>query len=266
MNILTHTVSGLAVGALVASFSKMNLSDRLKIVFVSGFAGALPDIDSISLWSHFDATIGKSFYLTHSGKEIYSAKFWYSHHAFYHSLFAAVLLAITAGFFNYLITGNFKKYSFFTFFKKNKLFFTGFVLGYLIHLLEDMPTPASTWGGVNLFWPFKTYIGGAGKIWWWNNYDIFLIAGGTFLLLFSLLIINKFVRFNLRKISLTIFALGFVWVLVQINTRKFDFSYTGYAKHYGAYEKKSKELQKEILGDRLYRWMLAFDNKLKLNF
>jgi len=60
--------------------------------------------------------------------------------------------------------------------------------------------------------------------------------------------------------------LGFVWALVQINTRKFDFSYTGYAKHYTAYEKKSKELQKEILGDRLYRLMLAFDNKLKLNF
>ena len=34
----------------------------------------------------------------------------------------------------------------------------------------------TVWNGVNFFWPSKYYIGGTGDIWWWNNYDIFLIV------------------------------------------------------------------------------------------
>lgn len=52
----------------------------------------------------------------------------------------------------------------------------GFSTGYLMHLLEDLPTPSGSWDGINFLWPSTQYYGGIGEIWWWNNYDIFLIV------------------------------------------------------------------------------------------
>jgi len=270
MDILTHTLSGIAVGTVVLNFSNRGLVDKLKITLISGFAAALPDIDAISLWSKFDSTIGAFFNLSQSGKEIYSAKLWYSHHAFFHSAFAGVLFSLILALIIYGIEKIFKKSkngNLIKSIKNNKLLLIGFVVAYLIHLFEDMPTPASTWGGVNFFWPLKSYIGGTGDIWWWNNYDIFLIVVSIIIinLIFSL-IKNQFIRLNIKRITIAVFVLGFVFVFIQIKNRDYDFSYSQHTKQYQKYEDKSKEIQKEILGEKLYKIMEKMDNKMKVYF
>ncbi len=269
MDILTHTLSGVAIGTVVSSFSNSGFFDKLKIVLISGFAAALPDLDAISLWSGFDSSIGDIFNLSAKGKEIYSAKYWYSHHAFMHSLFAGVFIAILIGLINYLIATKFKtqkNISIINSINKNKLMLIGFVLGFLIHLLEDMPTPASSWGGVCFFWPAKSYIGGTGDIWWWNNYDIFLIVNSVIIFNLIIPIIRRFVKFDLRKFTVGVFIVGFSFGLFQIKTRDFDFANNGHTTTYQEFEDKSKQIQKDILGERLYRIMEDFDNKLKVYF
>lgn len=269
MDILTHTLSGVAIGTVVSSFANSGFKNKLKIVLISGFAGALPDFDAISLWSGFDSTIGDFFNLSASGKEIYSGKYWYSHHAFFHSVFASILIAGIFGLISYLIDSRFKRLqnkSFIDSLKQKRILLIGFILGFIIHLIEDMPTPASTWGGVNFFWPSKSYIGGTGDIWWWNNYDIFLIVVGVIVANFSLHLIKRFVNIDLRKITVGVFIIGFSFAVIQIKTRDYDFAYKGHAVRYQEFEDISKQLQKEILGDKLYRLMENFDNKLKIYF
>jgi hypothetical protein len=269
MDILTHTLSGVAIGTVVSCFASPGFRNRFKIVLISGFAGALPDLDAISLWSGFDSTIGAFFNFSASGKEIYSAKFWYSHHAFLHSAFAGILFAGLIGLIGYLIDSKLKvskNNSLIHSVKKKRFLLMGFLLGYFIHLIEDMPTPASNWGGINFFWPSKLYIGGTGDIWWWNNYDIFLIVIAIITLNLILLLLRRFVHFNLRQFTLGVFILGFSLALIQIKTRDFDFAYTGHTNDYQKFENKSKEIQKDILGDRLYLMMENFDKKLKIYF
>ena len=269
MDILTHTLSGVAIGTTVSSFNNSGFKNKLKIVLISGFAGALPDLDVISLWSGFDSTIGDFFNLSARGKEIYSAKYWYSHHAFLHSALAGLLIAGLLGIIGYLIDTKVKGLKNITILDsiKNKfILLIGFFLGFLIHLIEDMPTPASTWGGVNFFWPSKSYIGGTGDIWWWNNYDIFLIV--TFVVMLNLILplFRRSMHFDLRKFTVGIFILGFLLVITQIKTRDFDFVYNGHTSRYQYFEDKSKQIQKEILGEKLYQIMESFDNKLKIYF
>jgi len=97
----------------------------------------------------------------------------------YYSLLAGFCITIFMGFLSYRLynqLNNWKSTNLITSIHKNKLLLIGFFLGFLVHLIEDIPTPASTWGGVNFFYPSKLYIRGIGVIWWWSNYDIFLIV------------------------------------------------------------------------------------------
>ncbi len=269
MDILTHTISGLAAGTVVAGVSKKSTPKQLGIIAISGFGGAFPDIDALSLWSKFDVTIGRFFHLSHPGDMIYSGKFWYSHHGFFHSLFAALMIAAVIWTLGYLLHARFRKLNFKDFIKSGgaqKLLLIGFIAGYMMHLLGDIPTPASTWEGIRLFWPFKAYIGGTGQIWWWNNYDIFLITCGVFAVNTAFLFIERFLRSNLNKIIAGVFAAGFVLSFIQINTRNHDFAYSGHTTRYQELEAASKEQQKEILGDRLYNVMEKFDKNLPVHF
>lgn len=269
MDILTHTISGVAVGTVVSSFSNNGFKDKFRIVLACGIAGALPDIDAISLWSGFDSTIGEFFNLENSGKEIYSAKLWYSHHAFMHSVMAGLILAGIIGLFVYLFGSNFRdlKYSeLINSLRRQSLLLIGFSLAFFIHLIEDMPTPASSWEGVNLFWPNKSYYGGTGDIWWWNNYDIFLIVIGVVIINWFLALIKRVIFIDIRKFTVGVFLIGFILGTIQIKTRDFDFSYSGSTNKYQEFEMKSKELQKEILGDDLFQLMEKMDDKLKIYF
>lgn len=266
MDVLTHTLSGVAIGTVVSSFSNRGLKDRLKIVTVAGFAGALPDLDAVSLWSGFDSTIGDLFNLPYTGKEIYSAKLRYSHHAFLHSAFASILISGIIALIAYVFDYRLKHISLSDSIKKNKLILISFILGFLIHLIGDMPTPSSTWGGVGFFWPFKYYIGGSGEIWWWNNYDIFLIVIGVIFINLIFIMLNKYVALDLRKFTIVVFLIGLTIVIVQIKTRDNDYAYSGHTVKYQEFEDKSKHEQKEILGDQLYQLMEKIDNRLKINF
>jgi inner membrane protein len=269
MDILTHILSGVAIGTVVSSFENSGFKKRLKIVLISGFAGALPDLDAISLWSGFDSTIGDFFNLSVSGKDIYSAKFWYSHHAFMHSAFAGILMASFIGLILYLIdikSKGLRNVNLLVSLTENRLLLIGFFLGFLVHLVEDLPTPASTWGGVNFLWPFNTYTGGTGDIWWWNNYDVFIIVVCAITINLILLLIRRVIDFDLRKLTIGVFILAFSFASIQVKTREYDFAYTGHTPKYKELENKSKQIQKKILGDRLYRLMERIDNRLRINF
>lgn len=268
MDILIHTCSGAAIGSVAASFTNKGFLNKLKIIGLSAFAGALPDIDAISLWSGFDQSIGKLFKLSNQGVDIYFDKRWYSHHAFMHSIFAGLIATISLGCLKFIISSAFKKEKngFISLMIKNRTILISFFLSYFIHLLEDMPTPASYWGGVNLLWPSSAYAGGTGQIWWWNNYDIFLIVLSVFILNIIFHILNRVFMFNIRKLTLLIFGIGFSLAIYQINSRGYEFAYFGHTTRFQEFEENSKKAQKRILGDKLYKLMVKFDNKLNINF
>ena len=163
MDLLTHISAGLAIGTCIAVGTKSSALKKTGIILAGALGGALPDIDAISLWSKFDSTFGRFFGLQHSGRFIYSGKLWYSHHGFMHSLVASLIFGFLLLLFIYFIRSRFRGISFSSFgqsVKNNRRLLFGFLGGYLAHLLCDMPTPAASWGGVRLFYPFTGYIGG----------------------------------------------------------------------------------------------------------
>lgn len=257
MDILTHSLSGVAVGTVISSFSKNGTKEKLGIIALSSFGAALPDLDAISLWSGFDNSIGKLFSLSHTGKEIYSSKFWYSHHGFMHSAFAGILFSLFI-----FIVLHFIKFK-----KQNSiLIVTGFFIGFLFHLFEDMPTPTSAWGGVNLFWPSKSYIGGTGDIWWWNNYDIFLIVLISTVINGLILMFSKYLKSKTRIFTISIFIVALVFCFIQIKTRDCNFNKLEQSSGFKRCEEKSKEIQKQVLGNKLFDLMEKFDKKNRVNF
>ena len=261
MDIYTHALSGLAVGTVAGVFAKKL---HPGCFLLSGaFAATLPDVDVISLWSKFDGTFGKVFGLTHRGVDIYSGKFWYSHHAFFHSLVAALLFASL-----------FVSILYFIKLRKNKtiplrdygLLFAAFLTAYGIHLWEDMPTPASAWGGVNLLWPLKTYTGGTGKIWWWNNYDLFLIALSVSAVNGVLLLFRRRLKSRAGRLSLLVFIMGLGLGIYQIHHRQTDYAYTGFTKKFDTLEQQSIKEQQRILNKPLFDAMRRFDRRVPGNF
>ncbi len=263
MDILTHTLSGVAVATCVASFAP-KVNERLSLVLVGALGGAFPDLDAISLWSRFDGTIGKLFALPAKGSVIYSSKYWYSHHGFLHSLLASLLIGIALLIALFFLQKN--KKSILSFLQSKKLYFITFVFAYWAHLAGDLPTPSSAWGGVALFWPSLEYVGGYGKIWWWNNYDIFLIVMLCIALNVTILLCSKFLKSKIKVITTTTFALCFAFIIFQVNTRQFDYAYSNDSSRYSEMEQKSKEEQRRILGNSLYNMMVSLDNKLKIYF
>jgi inner membrane protein len=269
MDILTHIFSGMAVSSVVSGKESFNLKQKAALLFTGGIGGALPDIDAISLWSGFDNTFGKIFHLSNPGKIIYSEKFWYSHHGFMHSLFACFLLILLAWGLIYSFQKKFKSLSlreWWISLRFNFHYILVFMLGFCFHLLEDLPTPEGSWKGIALLWPYKMYIGGWGKIWWWNNYDIFIIV-------LSVLVVNLLVNVyshykNYYPVRLTslVFLIGFFFSVFQINHRNFDFNTYSGKNNYVQKEQQSKIIQKKILGKKCFSVMEQIDNKLKVKF
>jgi membrane-bound metal-dependent hydrolase YbcI (DUF457 family) len=266
MDILTHTLSGVAVGSCLALARGSSWRKKTAILFFSGLGGALPDVDAISLWSQFDGTIGRFFHLSYPGKDIYSGNFWYSHRGFMHSLSAAVGITCFIGLVLFLISQikQKKNRSLFQSFEKKQFVLWGFFLGFIIHLLEDIVTPGGSWGGIRLFFPSEIYIGGTGDVWWWNNYDVFLIVTSVLVVIFILLFFSCFFTFSslARKLGFFIFTLGLIFATIQIKTRNYNFN----NKPFEACEKKSNVIQQELLGKELYHMMERFDRWLPIYF
>ena len=253
MDLLSHTCSGLAVGLTLINLTEGSTWQKTLIVLASGLGGALPDLDAISLWSQFD----RIFNLPISGREIYSGKYALLHHGAMHSL----LLSILFGSAFFLPTWIRSKKWIFN--KKALLKSMGFTMGYNLHLLKDMPTPAATWGGVRYFFPAQEYIGGAGKIWWWNNYDLFLIILSVIVFQLLLFLVRSKWR---RRIAPLLFIIGVSLFTYQINHRKYHYAYRGHAQNYQQYEEWSKLEQREILGEKIFNIMESFDHSIPLYF
>ena len=263
MDILSHTATGVAVGTVVAPFDKTSAWNKLKLILLGGFAGALPDLDAFSLWSKFDAVVGSAFGLSIKGSAIYFGKYLLSHHGAWHSLFTAAALPILWFVISYLISVWRKaEFEFHT-----KLpFACVFLFGFSFHLLEDMPTPACVWGGVRFWSPSESYVGGWGQIWWWNNYDIFLIICSVIVFNSANLFLSRFYLKWKRWVAMMVFGLGFALAVVQMSSRQYDYAYSGFAVEYTEKELESKREQQRILGATVYAWMLKLDNAIPLNF
>ena len=266
MDILTHTLTGAAAGTVAASFLRGGAGRQTSIVLLSALGGALPDVDALSLWSGFDATIGRWLNLQHSGHSIYFSTFWYSHHGFMHSL-AAALLLIVAGWAVASVFSSMRGASPALAGKlKHKILpASGFAGGYILAILEDMPTPSGVWGGVRFWWPSGTYIGGTGDIWWWNNYDLFLIVAAVVILNILLLLILRTSPLK-RLMPALVMLVGLGLFLYQIHGRDMDFNYHEYRPNPAQLEQQSLQLQQELLGPRLYGIMHRFDEKLPVAF
>jgi Predicted membrane-bound metal-dependent hydrolase (DUF457). len=266
MDILIHTLSGTTTAAFIATFSNSNTKGKLLMVLLGAFAGALPDIDAISLWSKFDGTIGKWLHLSHSGNQIYFGKFWYSHHGFFHSIFAAALFSII---FISIRNTIYSKEKWATYFKlkQTKLLLAVFFFSYVSHLIGDLPTPGAVWGGVRLFFPFEVYIGGFGTTWWWNNYDVFLtLCTSTSLLILFICLENKFLKNDLIKLASGIYICGFAICFHFVTHHSISFAYNGNTSRYAYYERTSKIDQRDRLGMKLATYISKIDKHLPFYF
>lgn len=248
MDIVTHILSGAVVSSVPAVMLCRRQFTRIGVMAFGGFAAALPDIDAISHWSGFDKTFGRWFALSQTGRDIYSDTHWYSHHGFTHSLMAAMLLAFIV----WLIMKC----------RRDKIAIA-FVLalfgGHIVHLLGDMITPGGSWRGVRLLYPLNDYFGGWGKVWWWNNYDIFLITAIALLIAFILAIVWR--TYDRRGVLLTVV----LWLAIA-STMVFNGS-GGFNKGiYSDNEIKSKEIQQGKLPEPIYKAIEWFDRKLPVLF
>lgn len=245
MDILSHSLSGVAAVSTFLPFTDYDKKQKTIALLLGALIGAAPDIDAVSLWSKFGS----------AGHDIYFGKSWYSHHGFNHSIVAALLWVFGVLYFR---TKRLQAVS-----KNEILLSSALFIGFIAHLLEDMPTPYCVWGGVRLFFPFTTYIGGSGKIWWWNNYDIFLLI---LLITCSNLLIDKIIKSQKEMFILLNTACIVFVIFFQINSRQYDYNYVNFASNYDELETHSKEEQKRILGPSLYNVMETFDRMLPLNF
>jgi inner membrane protein len=268
MDIFTHTLSGMAAATAVAALSFRSLKDKFLIICCGAAGAMLPDLDAVTRWTDFDAVIGKAFSLSQTGRSIYYGQHWYSHHSFMHSLASAAIFTLAGALLGYLYcrlrSGRCPAS---TFIPGASGFLLSFFFGYLMHLLGDLPTPDAVWKGIRLFWPLKVSVGGFGYIWWWNNYDIFLIflVGGA--LNTVLIAVNrKSGKRLLSHIPALIFLCMICASLFQITHRPIVFAGTGNPAGRTDKEHQSLVAQKNILGDRLYGIMNALDRKIPIPF
>ncbi|MEM7372517.1 MAG: metal-dependent hydrolase [Bacteroidota bacterium] len=264
MDILIHTLSGTATATVIAGLHPCRPSQKTKIVLIGAFAGALPDLDAVSLWSGFDRTIGNFLGLAHSGREIYFGKLWYSHHVFMHSLLCDFLFTLLAVFIGGWMYCKWIKRApdIWSGIRYLSVYFLTFFLAYFSHLMGDLPTPGGSWGGINLWFPSEEFTGGWGYTWWWNNYDIFLLLSGCTLLNIVVMISwGKWER-QLKYLPAWIYMLTIGLICFQLYQRPVNFNETGT----GSKEKRSLEIQEEILGPELYHLMRRFDEALPVYF
>jgi len=260
LDILTHTLSGMAAGTVCASLSKRSFGQRALIVLAGTVAGVIPDLDVISLWSGFDETFGKWFGVSVPGREIYFGKFWYSHHAITHSIFGSVVCSLFLALLMLFRKSNRKRFAW--------IYPISFFLGYQMHLWGDTPTPGSRWEGIMYWYPSSEYIGGWGLTWWWNNYDVFLLLALCIVLNWFVAIARNWIKITwIKFVPTVIFSLCVLTAVISLLNRGDSFNYESYERtSFRDFEQRSLDRQREILGEDLYQMMRNFDESINLNF
>lgn len=264
MDLVINLLIGVLSGTAVAAYNMSRPAQLWKLIIIGIIGAWFPSIDEITLWSSFDAVVGTALGLTSSGTEIYFGKFWYSHQAFFHSIFSvilfSVLLALAAGwFYRYILKGA-STYARAT--RYCSIYAIVFGLAYLLHLGGDLVAPGGPWGGIRLFFPFEVYIGGWGFTWWWNNYDLALILLVCSILNIAFIYIIPPLRKGMRQLPGGILILAVLLIGVQLGKRDFDFNRPGYSVR----EHASKEIQRHMLGESLFSAMEEVDETLPIYF
>lgn len=250
----------MAAGTVCASLSRRSFAQKMLIVLTGTVAGALPDLDVISLWSGFDDSIGAWMGIEHSGRDIYFGKYWYSHHAITHSLFASVVCSLVLGLLMLLRQSNRLKFAW--------VYPLTFFFGYQMHLWGDTPTPGSVWEGIMYWFPSSEYLGGWGLTWWWNNYDIFLWLSLCIVINWLVALVRIWVKQPLLKwLPSLVFVVCVGMCVHNLLDRGDSFNYVDYERaKFRDFEQRSLDKQREILGDRLFHMMRKFDESVNLNF
>jgi membrane-bound metal-dependent hydrolase YbcI (DUF457 family) len=265
MDLLTHGMAGGLGGTAVGLGLRGGHARVFSALTLGAIGGALPDLDAITRSSGFDAGLGRLLHLP-PGRVIYGGTWWYSHHHFTHSLVAAggasLLCAAVLGI-DRLGRGPGGEG------ERNAAVWvlpSCLLAGFLLHLAGDLVTPASVWGGIQLFWPAERMVGGWGWTWWFHNYDVFLTqcAGLVLVLLSSLVPRHRPVLARLLPLSVLTLALAGSTALLA--TRAHDFAYRGHASDYQALEDASLEEQRRVLPVSWYSAMRALSEYLPFPF
>ncbi len=246
-----HFLIGVATGNIV--YGTVSVAVRrppagyVGSILLCGFAAVLPDIDSF--FGHYTSTDP-----------------WVGHRGWTHSFAGSALLAfclavglsvfgifrrIFSGYYLQLVkffhkkeTGEpndfrFFRHLFFPFFPApfGLLFFLGFA-GAVSHMFSDMPTPASVWGGLPIYFPFKNpdgsyvRVGGWGMIGWFDLICFWTTAAAvtvSFAPAALAMMIRLFTNIVTRILSALLFSgvVGingylFHWMKEYIPTQKFE--------------------------------------------
>jgi len=142
---------------------------------------------------------------------------------------------------------------------------SAFLLGFLAHLVGDLPTPASVWGGIQAFWPLPDMVGGWGLTWWWNNYDRLLILLIQLAILLALFPFRARVR-AVRAMTGVVLVTGALLLVRQLLDRETSYTYTGNTPRYAALESASLAEQRRILPDPLYGLFRQVDGWMPVPF
>jgi inner membrane protein len=265
VDLITHMAAGALAGGCVALMIRGAAATLSGAVAWGAIGGALPDVDAVTRVPGFDQTIGLALGLQPGGV-IYGGSEWYSHHHFTHSLVAAVgaalLLAGLAGLERLVFGGTSDGRRI----RRIWLAPVCMAAGYLLHLVGDLVTPASVWGGIQLLWPAEGMVGGWGWAWWFNNYDIFLmqLVGLLAMALLSLLPRSMPVLARALPGAVLVGVLAVCFGLLR--ARVHDYAYTGDAPDYWALEERSLEEQRRLLPSDLYQLMHSLDDAILLPF
>ncbi|MEM9983536.1 MAG: metal-dependent hydrolase, partial [Bacteroidota bacterium] len=252
------------IGTVVAGLSLVRPAQKVKIVLAGALGGVWADIDGLSLWAGFDRFIGTPLGLSESGFEIYFGTHWYSHQSFFHSILG---LLVVTGLFWYLSSllyaHGLKRARRWTQAAEYLApYFYAFAGGYALHLIGDLFTPAGNWGGIRLLYPLDQYVGGWGMVWWWNNYDIFLLLCLALVFnVFSLVAFSMLSKAG-KWLPSVIYACCFLLVGFQFHYRNYDFNHQGYLPR----EAASHDFQKQVLSEPIYDAMVNLDRKLPVYF
>lgn len=268
MDIISHTLSGVAMGTVVAGLHyKKARKVHWQIIGAGMVGGFVPDVDAIGLTGVGTAFINLFLDAPLTPHQVYTGKYWFSHHGALHSATFGWLFILFFGCIRWFLKQRKHPGSSIGVFVQQRFpMWLAFFTGLNSHLLEDMPTPFAYWGGVNYFWPSEAYYGGYGKIWWWNNYDLVLIITGVIVVNLIVLHLRKWLK---RKVSIAVVGvamLGIAGFVYQVNNRGFDFNHHGSNPNYQEFEAKSLEIQREILGQRVYNFMYFIDQKIPFYF
>ncbi len=264
MDAVINILLGACAGLVIAGWNRSRPSQRFKLMVVGMIGASLPSLDELTLWAGFDRWIGSWLVLPASGHEIYFGTFWYSHQGFFHSLLAGFLLSILLGWvlslvYYHIMKGTKSLAAAFRYLA-GYMFAAGF--GFYLHLLGDIVAPGGPWGGIRLFYPLHTYVGGWGLTWWWNNYDIALIL--VLALAIGLIYLSTAhpLKKGFRLMPMVVLLFSLTSISWQLSQREFNFNHHSYT----AREIASKQIQRQLLGDPLTKWMEWFDQKLPVYF